>query len=133
MNNFDTARAATETAMNSEDSAMREQETYLSSLEAKIQQFQAAFQSLSNTSINSDFLKGLVDTGTGLLTVLDEIIDKTGILTPLIGTIGGIFAQKTGLGKRNAALYKVKQNYRRFINVENFIASNMNKPYSYNY
>lgn len=52
------------TSLNSEGSAMKEQETRMDSLEAKITQLKAAFESLSSTIINGDFLKGLVDWGT---------------------------------------------------------------------
>lgn len=52
------------TSLNSEGSAMKEQETRMDSLEAKITQLKAAFESLSSTVINGDFLKGLVDWGT---------------------------------------------------------------------
>lgn len=88
MTNFDTARKATETAMNSQGSAMKEQETYMSSLQAKTQQFEASFQSLSQTVLDSNFLKGFVDAGTDVINVLDWIIDKFGILTPLLLGVG---------------------------------------------
>ena len=95
MTNFDTARDATKSAINSQGSAMKEQETYLSSLEAKTAQFDASFQSLSNTILDSDLLKWFVDFGTGTVSVLDEIIDKFGVLPTLMTTIGA------GLGFKN--------------------------------
>ena len=98
MTNFDTARRATETAINSEGSAMKEQETYLSSLEAKTQQFEAAFQSLSNTVLDSDLLKFFVDLGTTGVSALDSLINKLGSL----GTIGlgaGLLASFKGAGR----------------------------------
>lgn len=76
---------AYETAMNSENSAMEEQLRWMDSIEAKQQQLSAAFQNLSTTVINSDFLKSIIDTGTNVLEVLDWIIDKFGILQTLIG------------------------------------------------
>ena len=98
MTNFDTARRATETAINSEGSAMKEQETYLSSLEAKTQQFEATFQSLSNTVLDSDLLKFFVDLGTTGVSALDSLINKLGSL----GTIGlgaGLLASFKGAGR----------------------------------
>ena len=80
---------AYEAANNSAGSAMQEQERWMESLEAKIQRFQAAFQSLSNTVINSDFLKALVDGGTTLLTLLEKLIDNFGVLGTTIAGIGG--------------------------------------------
>lgn len=87
MNNFDIARKALETSLNSEGSAMTEHGKWMESLEAKIQQFQAAWQKLSETTLDSDFLKGLVDTGTTLLSILDNIISDFGVINPLVATI----------------------------------------------
>ena len=94
MTNFDTARRATETAINSEGSAMKEQETYLSSLEAKTQQFEAAFQSLSNTILDSDLLKFFVDLGTTGVSALDSLINKFGVLPTIMAGVGAGLAVK---------------------------------------
>lgn len=75
---------ALEATLNAEGSAMQEQERWMGSLEAKTQQFEAAFQSLSSTVLDSDLLKWFVDFGTGAVKVLDTVIDKIGSL----GTIG---------------------------------------------
>lgn len=109
MSNFDTARRATETAINSEGSALKEQATYLSSLEAKTQQFEAAFQSLSNTVVDSDLLKSIVDFGTkgvssleGIVKVLNEVNSLWGNTDGLFGAIGaasGLLMSKNGIGK----------------------------------
>lgn len=76
---------AYQTALNSEGSAIKEQERWLDSIEAKQQQMAAAFQELSTTAINSDFAKSMLDTGTGAIEIITEIIDKFGILQTLIG------------------------------------------------
>ena len=109
MSNFDTARRATETAINSEGSALKEQATYLSSLEAKTQQFEAAFQSLSNTVIDSDLLKNIVDFGTksvssleGIAKALQTVNSLWGNTDGLFGAIGaasGLLMSKNGIGK----------------------------------
>ena len=109
MSNFDTARRATETAINSEGSALKEQATYLSSLEAKIQQFEAAFQSLSNTVVDSDLLKSIVDFGTnsvssleGITKALQTVNSLWGNTNGLFGAIGaasGLLMSKNGIGK----------------------------------
>lgn len=91
---------ALEATYNAEGSAIQEQERWMESLEAKVQQFKAAFQSLSNTTLNSDFLKDIVDVGTGAIEVLDSLIDKIGLL----GTIGagvGIGALIKNFGNSN--------------------------------
>lgn len=82
---------AYETAINSAGSAAKEQEAWMQSLEAKTQQFQAAWQGLSQTVLNTDFLKGAIDTGTGLLNVLEGIVD-TITLPGTLAAGGGIFA-----------------------------------------
>lgn len=64
------------TSKNATGSAIQEQERWMESLEAKTQQFQASFQTLSNTVIDSDLLKFFVDLGTGAVNVLDGIIGK---------------------------------------------------------
>lgn len=82
---------AYEASINSAGSAMQEQERWMESLEAKTQQLEAAFQSLSSTVFDSDFLKILVDSGIALTNVLDTVIDKIGVIPTLI-TGGSITA-----------------------------------------
>ena len=48
-----------------------------------IEDFKNSFQSLSNTLIGSNFLKGIVDAGTGALDILDSLIDKFDVLSSL--------------------------------------------------
>ncbi len=88
---------ALEATLNAEGSAMQEQERWLESLEAKIQQFEAAFQSLSTTILDSNLLKWFVDFGTGTVKVIDTVIDKIGSLGT-ISTIGGGLLGAKGQG-----------------------------------
>ena len=96
---------ALDVAMNSQGSALEEQSKWMDSMEAKTQQFVATFQKLSNTTLNSSFLKNVVDIGTDALNILDGLIDKIGIL----GTIGagaGLVALIKNFGNSNEfALY----------------------------
>lgn len=88
---------AYEESVNSAGSAMEEQEKWLESLEAKTQQFDAAFQSLSSTVLDSNLLKWFVDLGTSGVQALDHIIDQFGVL----GTVGlgaGLFAGFKNVG-----------------------------------
>ncbi|MCD7810261.1 MAG: phage tail tape measure protein [Ruminococcus sp.] len=87
MENFDIARESLETSLNSEGSAMAEHEKWMESLEAKTQQFKAAWEELSQAFLDSSFLKGLVDAGTNVLSVITKIIDAFGTLPTLIGTV----------------------------------------------
>lgn len=88
---------AYEASANAAGSAMQEQERWLESLEAKIQQFEAAFQSLSSTVLDSGLLKWFVDFGTDTVKVLDTVVDKLGSLGT-IGTISGGIAGAKGQG-----------------------------------
>lgn len=78
MENFDIAQDALNSSLESAGSAMKEYNTYLEGIEAKTNQFKAAFEALSLTVFNSDFLKGIIEFGTGAITVLDGIIEKLG-------------------------------------------------------
>ena len=92
------AQKAYADAINSSGSAMQEQERWLESIEAKTQQFEASWESLSNTFLDSGLVKGFVDFGTGALNILEGLIDKVGSL----GTIGlgaGIFAGFKNFGR----------------------------------
>ena len=88
MTNFDKAREALEVSMDSAGSGMKEFEIQMDSIEAKSNQFKAAFEALSTSVVNSDLLKGLIDTGTTLLQVLDSLIEKLGGFGNTITIIG---------------------------------------------
>ena len=91
------AQKAYADAVDSAGSAMQEQERWLGSLEAKTQQFEAAWQSLSNTFLDSGLLKGLVDLGTTGVKALEGLVNTIGSL----GTIGlgaGLFAGFKNIG-----------------------------------
>lgn len=75
---------AYQSAAESMGSAYAEQEKWMDSLQAKTQQLQVAWEELSITVMNSDFLKGLVDAGTTILTVLNNIIENIGVLNTLL-------------------------------------------------
>lgn len=90
MNNFNTAREATETAMNSDGSALKENEKYMDSISGKIGKFKAQFQEFSSATLDSEVFKGVVDSGTALLNVLTEIISVGNGIPALLTTIGGI-------------------------------------------
>lgn len=88
------------TSLNSEGSAMEEQETRMDSLEAKITQLKASFESLSSTVINGDFLKGLVDLGTKGTQGIEK-------LTTTLGGFKGVLAATVAtftLLKRNSSM-----------------------------
>lgn len=94
---FQDAEYAVSQSLDSVGSASIENQKYLDSLSGRLSMLQSSFQNLSNTVISSDFLKSAVDSGTTLITVLDTLIDKLGIL-PTIGIGTGAFALIKNLG-----------------------------------
>lgn len=98
INNFETVEEVLVTAADSAGSALAENEKYLDSIAGKVSTFKATFEELSVTLINSEFVKQIVDFGTGLLNVLNavaKLIESIGGLnTVLMGTAGIIAAIK---------------------------------------
>ena len=88
---------ALEASLNSRGTAMAQQERWLESLEAKTLQFEAAFQSLSSTVLDSSLLKWFVDFGTGCVRALDAVAGTLGSLGSL-GLGAGIFAGIKNVG-----------------------------------
>lgn len=88
MSNYENAKKYMEIANDSSGYATEKFEAYKNSLSGSIEDFKNSFQSLSNTLISSDFLKGIVDAGTGALDILDSLIDKFGTLSSLAAGIG---------------------------------------------
>jgi len=80
MSNFNIAREAYKTSMESAGSAMQEHEEWLESLEAKVNEFKAAWQDLSQTILDDGFLGTVIDTGTVLINVLTKLVDTFGVL-----------------------------------------------------
>lgn len=85
MTNFDTAREALETSLNSSGSAMAEHAKWQQSLEAQINKLKASWQSLSQSFMSSDFLHIILDTVIGLVDGLTKLIDTFGTFQTLIG------------------------------------------------
>ena len=84
MSNFDIARKVLETSAGSAGSAMAEHEKYMNSIEAKLSQLKASWQSFAQTFMSSEFLKGSIDVLKVLLDLLEKLVDTFGTL----GTIG---------------------------------------------
>lgn len=88
MSNYDSAKKYMEVAYDSSGYATEKFEAYKNSLSGSIEDFKNSFQSLSNTLIGSDFLKGAVDAGTTFLDILDSIIEKLEVIPSLAAGIG---------------------------------------------
>lgn len=91
MSNFNIAREALNTSVESTGSAMAENEKYLDSIAGRMDQLKASFESLSKTVINSDLVKTIVSAGTTILDILNGILSVTGSIVPLLSG-GAIYA-----------------------------------------
>lgn len=76
LTNLDDLKAALEASKNAAGSAMEEQEVWLGSLEAKINQFKASFESLSSTVVNEDLVGAIIDFGTNFINTIDNVINS---------------------------------------------------------
>ena len=89
MKNFDIARESLNTAENeSVGSANRELEAWNKGIESSFKHLQAQFEAFSNATLDSGFLKGIVDMGTQGLEVITNLIDKVGLLPMVLSGFG---------------------------------------------
>ena len=91
MSNFDIARDTLNTALNeSEGSAQRELKNYQKGIEYSLDKFKATFQELSTSTLDSDVFKFVINSGTALVAVLNEIVKVGGGIPAVFATIGSI-------------------------------------------
>lgn len=88
LSNIDVLEKSYNEAMNSSGSAMREQEKYQASIQYSIDKTKASLEELANDLLNSQFLKSLIEGGNTIINILDWIIDKIGVLAPLLAGSG---------------------------------------------
>lgn len=93
-------------ATNAKGTAAEEQEKWIQSLQGHLEQLGAAWEALSNSFINSDFLKGLVDGITSIVNVLDYLIDKFGVL-PTLGLSAGVLGIITNFKELKSILLEI--------------------------
>lgn len=101
--NMDDAVRAMQTSVNAEGSALAEHEKWMDSIQAKQQQLQAQYQAFANAFVSSDLVKGMFDTGTGILGWMTQLVDTVGalpalfaVITPFLGKMQ--FFKSTGSG-----------------------------------
>lgn len=93
LSNFDTALQSTETALNSTGSAVRENERYMQGLEATVNKFKSAWEAFSNSVVNSDLVKLIINLGTGALKALNSDLGVTATQVALLtGTLTGVIS-----------------------------------------
>ena len=93
MQNVDQLESVYKTAEESAGSAQREQENYEKSIQYSIDSTKASLEALVNDLSNSDFLKGLIDSGGSFLDILDSIIDKFNSVNSAITSLGGLLGE----------------------------------------
>ncbi len=93
-------------ATNAKGTAAEEQEKWIQSLQGHLEQLGTAWEALSNSFINSDFLKGLVDGITSVVNVLDCLIDKFGVL-PTLGLSTGFLGIITNFKELKSILLEI--------------------------
>lgn len=71
--NFDTVESVIEASANSSNSALEENAKWMGSIEGRIAQFTNALQTMWNNMIGSDTVKTVIDLGTGLIKLVDQI------------------------------------------------------------
>lgn len=98
LSNWQTVEAAIVSSGNALGSADKENEKHLDSIEGKLEQFRAKFQATSTEILSSDFLKGAVDTGSGLLGAVQWIIENLGTIPGLIAPISAMVASNMNAG-----------------------------------
>lgn len=94
---FQDAEHAVAQSLNSVGSAAEENEKYLNSVSGKVTLFESAVEDLSNSAIDSDFIKFIVELGTTGVKNLDRFIETFGMLGTTL-TVGGIAAGIKNVG-----------------------------------
>lgn len=94
LGNFDTVDRVISETSRSSGSAMAENEKYLDSIAGKMSQFSATFEDFSNSLLSSDLFKFIVDVGTKLLEISDNIVDITGALPLIASGVSAFFTFK---------------------------------------
>ena len=106
LNNISMIEDAYKTAENSAGSALAEQEEYEKGVAYSIDRLEASFQEFANHTLDSNFLKGIIDFGNDTINVIDNVTSKLGTLGT-IGTGVGLFAGLKNIGgaKMYALIY----------------------------
>lgn len=94
--NWSTVEDVIESTKNATGSADAENAKYLDSIQGKLAQFQAQFQSASTSVLDSGFVKGTIDAGSGILGFFNTLIDKLGVLPGLIAPVASLLLSMNG-------------------------------------
>lgn len=81
----DTIKGASIESVGSMDKQL---EIYNQSIQASLNEFKVAFQELSTDLLNSNFIKGIIDAGTDIIHIIDELVKHIGVLGTAITALG---------------------------------------------
>lgn len=98
LSNFAEAERASQISAEASGSAWRENEAYLDSINGKIGQFQAGFQGLSTSILDSGLVKYFIDLGTSITQAMQGITEAFGGPGWLVGGALGAFASYQDAG-----------------------------------
>lgn len=112
LNNFSVAEDAMKQAANATGSALAENAKYLDSIQGRLAQLDASFQSLSTHVLDSGIVKYTVSFLTAIVKITDNITKLSGALPPIAAAVSGILSimqangkLKNGAGKVNMPVY----------------------------
>ena len=94
--NWSTVEDVIESTKNATGSADAENAKYLDSIQGKLAQFQAQFQSASTSVLDSGLVKGTIDAGSGILGFFNALIDKAGVLPGLLAPVASLLLSMNG-------------------------------------
>lgn len=98
MQQYSKAQEYMQIADDASGTSMEKYSAYTNSLEGKLEGLKSTFESLSNTVLDSDALKGFVSGGTEVLGLIDKLTNSLGVMgTVAVGA--GIFQGKNNSGK----------------------------------
>lgn len=96
--NWSTVEDVIKSTQNATGSADAENEKFLDSIQGKLAQLQATFQSTSTSILDSGLVKGTIDAGSGILGFFNTLINKAGVLPGLLAPIGSLLLSMNGKG-----------------------------------
>lgn len=112
LNNFSVAEDAMKQAANATGSALAENAKYLDSIQGRLAQLDASFQSLSTHVLDSGIVKYTVSFLTAIVKITDNITKLSGALPPIAAAVSGILSimqangkLQNGAGKVNMPVY----------------------------
>lgn len=85
--NWENVEKATKAAYNAEGTAAEENAKYMQSLQGRLDSLKATWQAVSNSVLKSGFLKGLVSGASGLLGIIDKLVNKIGTIPTILTAI----------------------------------------------